>query len=283
MLKNTFCHVAGVGSGTERKLWQAGVHTWDDVAVTASLPMTQCRADALRAAVAESAVQLEASGVEWFSARLRANEQWRMFPHFEGSTAYLDIETTGLGTSTDHITTIVLYDGRTIRHYVHGQNLDQFGPDVAQYRLLVTYNGRCFDIPFIRQTLGLPMEQANIDLRFVMNSMGVRGGLKGVERQLGLDRGGLADVDGYFAVLLWQEYLRGNERALNTLLAYNALDVVNLATLMPMAYNMKIDGTPFAATHRLPVPQPPAVPFEADLETIRQLRWRMPWRYGDGR
>ncbi len=280
VLRNTFCHVAGVGSGTERKLWQAGVRAWDDVAGAASLPLPLPRADALRLTVAESAVQLAAQDVGWFAARLRANEQWRLFPHFADSTAYLDIETTGLGGGTDHITTIVLYDGKTIRHYVHGRNLEQFGPDVRQYRLLVTYNGRCFDVPFIRQTMSLPMEQANIDLRFVMNSMGIRGGLKGVERQFGLDRGRLADLDGYFAVLLWQEYLRGDRGALETLLAYNALDVVNLATLMPLAYNRKVDETPFSATHRLAVPEPPPVPFEVDHGTIHRIRRRVPWRYG---
>ena len=32
------------------------------------------------------------------------------------------------------------------------------------------------------------------------NSLGFKGGLKGCERQLGLDRGNLKDIDGFFAV-----------------------------------------------------------------------------------
>ena len=46
---------------------------------------------------------------------------------------------------------------------------------------------------------------------------------------MGLDRGYLEGVDGYFAVLLWREYeLYHDQEALETLLAYNIADTVNL-------------------------------------------------------
>jgi len=106
-------------------------------------------------------------------------------------------------------------------------------------------------------------------------SLGYRGGLKSCERQLGLDRGELADVDGFFAVLLWQEYKRtGNPRALETLLAYNTLDVLNLVRLMTVAYNLKLRGTPFVGTHELPMPSVPDNPFDADVEVIERIRGR---------
>src|SRR5947199_8147 len=86
-----------------------------------------------------------------------------------------------------------------------------------------------------------PGNQAHIDLRYPLRSLGYTGGLKGCERQLGVARPGLEDVDGYLAVLLWDEYRRRkNERALETLLAYNAHDTVNLAALMVHAYNGKV-------------------------------------------
>jgi uncharacterized protein YprB with RNaseH-like and TPR domain len=50
----------------------------------------------------------------------------------------VDIETTGLSPYTNDITTIVLYDGKAIRHYVNGENLADFPDDVADYRLLVS-------------------------------------------------------------------------------------------------------------------------------------------------
>jgi len=80
----------------------------------------------------------------------------------------------------------------------------------------------------------------------VLFSLGFRGGLKGCERQLGMGRGDLKDIDGYFAVLLWDEYQRtGDQKVLDTLLAYNIQDTINLENLMVTAYNMKLRQTPF--------------------------------------
>ena len=66
----------------------------------------------------------------------------------------------------------------------------------------------------------------------MLSRLGYKGGLKGCEKQLGLDRHELDGVDGYTAVLLWQEYTRTrNTRALDTLLAYNIQDVLNLRNI----------------------------------------------------
>ena len=90
---------------------------------------------------------------------------------------------------------------------------------------------------------------------------------------LGIDRGDLEGIDGYFAVLLWDDFRRkGNQKALDTLLAYNTLDVVNLETLMVAAYNGKLTDTPFLLTHQLPIPSSPGTPFKADRETIERIR-----------
>ncbi len=77
-------------------------------------------------------------------------------------------------------------------------------------------------------------------------------------------------------MLLWSEYQKtGNEKALETLLAYNIEDVVNLETLMVKAYNMKIESTPFAETNRLPSPGPPEIPFSADMEIVDKLKGKL--------
>ena len=278
MLRNTFRHIPGIGAKTERDLWASGVLSWDDVAEDAFLPMSDRRAEAVRDVIYESIDQLADDNARYFQDTLAPREHWRMFPEFRHTVAYLDIETTGLSASRHYITTIALYDGRDIHHYIHDENLTEFAGDISQYRLIVTYNGKTFDLPFIREYLGVAINQAHIDLRYVLASLGYHGGLKRCEQRLGLDRKEMADVDGYFAVLLWHDYYnRGNRRALETLLTYNMLDVVNLATLTAMAYNMKIESTPFARTHRLPVPAPPALPFAPDVETIRRIKREHGW------
>jgi hypothetical protein len=89
---------------------------------------------------------------------------------------------------------------------------------------------------------------------------------------LGLDRGDLANVDGFFAILLWRDYqTRNNPQALETLLAYNIRDVVNLESLLIKAHNLKAARTPFAAAVALHETPPPAEPFTAHRPTIDRL------------
>jgi uncharacterized protein len=142
--------------------------------------------------------------------------------------------------------------------------------------VVVTYNGKCFDLPFIRNTLRVRMDHVHIDLRYLLASLGYRGGLKGCERQLGIGREELDGVDGFFAVLLWDEYRKNrNRKALETLLAYNILDVVNLEALMFRSYNLKLAQTPFAESHRMLLPIPPQGPFVPDRAIIEAIRARL--------
>jgi uncharacterized protein YprB with RNaseH-like and TPR domain len=153
--------------------------------------------------------------------------------------------------------------------------LDAFIEDIHKYKIIVTYNGKCFDIPFIRRDLGFNLGHVHIDLRYVLKRLGYAGGLKGCEKQLGIYRGDLEGVDGYFAVLLWDEYVRNkNEKALETLLAYNIKDVVNLEKLLVLSYNMNLKETPFAESHRLPIPGNdfPLIPFKPDMNTIEKIK-----------
>jgi len=186
--------------------------------------------------------------------------------------AFLDIKTTGVWT-TDETTTIALYDGTSIHHYINGINLIQFKKDIFRYNLIITYNGNCLDVPFIQNYFGIHLKAAHIDLRYVLKSLGYTGGLKHCEEKLGICRDGLEDVDGFFAVLLWNESKkRRNERALETLLAYNIKDTVDLEELVIRAYNMKLQDTPFAQSHRIALPFQPVPPFEPDREIIDTLK-----------
>ena len=127
--------------------------------------------------------------------------------------------------------------------------------------------------PIIESHFGISLNHAHIDLRYILGSLGYRGGLKSCEIQLGIDRGDLKDIDGFFAVLLWHDYKRNrNEKALETLLTYNIEDVLNLETLIVMAYNLKIEDTPFFETHKIALPATPEIPFKADIETVEKIK-----------
>ncbi len=250
MLRHTFLHVPGIGERTEQQLWQLGLRNWDRLAdqPVESLP-ARCR-NRLPAAIDESLTALDRQDSIYFGDRLESRHHWRLYNAFRDATAFLDIETTGMGPASV-ITTIAMYDGQSIRTYVRDENLHEFAADVRQYRMLVTYNGRCFDIPFIEQEFpGLRFRQPHCDLRYLLASLGYKGGLKGCERTLGIPRpADLQEVDGYTAVLLWQRHARGDKRALPALLRYNIEDAVNLQWLMETAYNLVVGS--------LPIPVPP--------------------------
>jgi uncharacterized protein YprB with RNaseH-like and TPR domain len=160
-----------------------------------------------------------------------------------------------------------------VRTYVNGQNLEAFAEDIREYRLLVTYNGKTFDAPRLQAYFGIKLPRAHIDLRYPLHSLGLKGGLKGVERQLGMTRPGMEEVDGYLAVLLWNEYQGQHDpRALETLLAYNIQDTLSLHALVVHAYNEKVKQTPFSDTHLLPAPALPAIPFTPDPKLVARLR-----------
>jgi hypothetical protein len=271
MLQHTFCHIPGIGMKTERKLWEAGITRWDHWQSRSPLRLSAAaRLDAAK--VLNGSLAALEKDPTFFTAKLSGTESWRIFPHYRNRTAYLDIETTGLDDYAE-VTTIALYDGNEVFTYINGRNLNDFVKDIQQYQVIVSYNGKSFDVPFLERYFRIRLDHAQIDLRYVLARLGIKGGLKGCEKQLGLNRGNLDGVDGYFAVLLWHQYMQNkDERALETLLAYNIEDTVNLERLAIEAYNRNVLTTPFAEELVLPFPAPPPIPYVADYDCIERIK-----------
>ncbi len=269
MLYNTFIHIQGIGLKTENALWNSGVRNWDDFRSSSPGFISTAKASYINQALEEASNHLP-SRPEYFTELLPAAQHWRIFPHFRDTNAYIDIETTGLSDSCE-ITTIALYDGNQIKYYVQGENLDSFPADIMNYEVLVSYNGKTFDVPVINRYFNIQLTQAHIDLRYILHNLGIKGGLKGCEKQLGMDRGELDGVDGYMAVLLWGYYQRsGCRSALETLLAYNIMDTINLERLMIEAYNRNLSRTPFP-DKLLSEPVLPEIPFSPDRKLVAEL------------
>jgi uncharacterized protein len=271
MLQHTFCHIPGIGIKTERRLWEAGITSWEHWQIPFPLRLSAAiRLDAPRV-LQSSQVALE-NDPTFFTRQLSSTESWRIFPDYRERTAYLDIETTGLDDFAE-VTTIALYDGHEVFTYINGRNLDNFVRDIQKYQVIISYNGKSFDIPLLERYFQIRLDHAQIDLRYVLARLGFKGGLKGCEKQLGMNRGNLDGVDGYFAVLLWHRYMHKNdESALESLLAYNIEDTVNLERLMIEAYNRNVLATPFAEELLLPFPPPPPNPFVADYDCIEKIK-----------
>jgi uncharacterized protein YprB with RNaseH-like and TPR domain len=81
-----------------------------------------------------------------------------------------------------------------------------------------------------------------VDLRHVLRRLGLSGGLKNIEREMGIMRDRRVEyMTGEDAVYLWRLWERQNSRnALDLLLEYNSEDCRNLKALATHAYcNLK--------------------------------------------
>jgi uncharacterized protein YprB with RNaseH-like and TPR domain len=218
-------------------------------------------------AIEESLYALEQRDARYFGAKLSPALHWRLYSEFGQRIGYLDIETNGLANGDSTITVIGLHDGDMPRVYVQGDNLYQFIRDIEEFTLLVTYNGKQFDLPVIRRELGIPLEQAHIDLRYPLAALGYKGGLKKIERSVGLEREGpLSLLDGWCAVFLWRYHQQGEPGALETLLRYNLEDVVHLPALLALVYNTRLQQLSFPLEPITLSPEPD-IPFGFD-ETL---------------
>ncbi len=238
MLRATFQHLSGIGTLTETSLWADGIRDWTELAQDLSRgDVSRQRADRLRSELAASERALAERDVGWFASRLSNSEHWRLYPTFQRETAFLDIETTSLSPYEGMVTVVSVHGAGKTHTFVADDNLEELPACLGRYRILVTFNGSLFDVPFLRVRFpDLIVPSAHIDLRFLLYRLGLAGGLKRIEARLGLgDRTGVEGIGGLDAVRLWAQYRRGQTDALDRLVRYNRADTVNLEPLAEYA------------------------------------------------
>ena len=229
-IENSFIPVRGVGEKTERSIWEAGATDWNRFDRDLVGPTTGERIEAF---IETAEPHLEADDARFFAETFPDTEQWRLYENFREDTLFLDIETTGLDRRRNSVTTVSVHrDGET-RTFVQGRDLtaDRLQSVFDEARLLATFNGVQFDVPFLEANFDLDVSLPHLDLCFLGRRLGLTGGLKAVEQEIGIERE-RPDISGREAVRLWREYERGDRAALDTLIEYNREDTVNLETLL---------------------------------------------------
>lgn len=232
----------GIGQRLERRLWREGILTWNhflDAKKTSFINPQRKRFfdETLFFAYNE----LNEGNAEYFHATLKRYEHWRLFDVFRSDAVYLDIETNGLSpNSGGYVTLVGVYDGNEYKCFIRGENLtaDALCEELSKYKYLITFFGSVFDIPFLKSCFrGLRFDIPHFDLCFGARRIGLRGGLKRLEPYFGIQRQDeIIGMDGYDAVLLWQEAERGCSRALDLLMLYNKEDTVNLFEIADTIY-----------------------------------------------
>ncbi|KKN08473.1 hypothetical protein LCGC14_1056410 [marine sediment metagenome] len=249
-LFNSFTFVKGIGEKTETTLKGLGIYSWDDV-MKKQCPelFPQQRWRDLSNGVSSALEALKILDVSRLTSLIPKTQHWKMIPTFIDRIAYLDIETTGLSPQYSHITTIAVYDGVMVHDFVRGENLNEFPAFISKFPAITTFYGKAFDIPFIKYEMGIDFNQIHFDVCFLLRRLKIKGGLKRIEKRFGISRGGLEDLDGYTAVILWNKFKKTKrEEYLETLLAYNNEDVINLEFLLYQVYNLLIEKESFSSS-----------------------------------
>ena len=224
----------------ERALWDRGCLTWNDALNGINdLPFGAASRDIVRMVLNKSVEALENKEHQFFTQALGTAHAWRAWPSFRPECVYLDIETDG-GQSGSSITTIGIYDGNAFEVFVKDQNLEGFRDRISDFGMMVTFFGLGFDIPMIKKRFPqMPIDLIHLDLCPTLREVGLKGGLKKIEKELGIARSEDTDgLSGRDAITLWRRYDRfGDQKALEILIAYNREDVVNLEVLAQIAYD----------------------------------------------
>lgn len=240
MLRQSFIHVPGIGPAAERSLWEQGCADWDAyLAEPDRFSLGSARIDHVGTFLELSRDALAEREHQFFARHLGLAESWRAWPDFKDTAVYLDIETDG-GNSGDAITMIGLYDSTGFQCLTRDEGLGAFPDIMSRYSMVVTFFGASFDLPMIQKKFtGFRFDQLHLDLCPTLKRVGFKGGLKKIEKAVGIARPDEAEgLNGRDAIRLWRQYERyGDIGAKETLIAYNREDVVNLETLAQIAYD----------------------------------------------
>lgn len=241
MIRNSFLILERIGPEKEKQLWKMGITDWEKFLNTKRIKgVTQNKKGYYNRKIRQAKENLYALNSRYFYDLLPKTEHWRLYDFFKEEAVFLDIETNGLAQEAG-ITVIGLSDGIGVKTMIKGINLDfnLLKKELEKYKLIVTFNGAVFDIPFIKRRYGnvLP-EIPHFDLRFACLKIGLRGGLKEIEKKLGIKRNKIIEnIYGGDAVLLWRKwYATGDDYYLKLLVEYNEEDCLNLRYMADYVY-----------------------------------------------
>lgn len=234
-VENSFVPVRGVGKKTERRLWRDGVTDWACFEERGGEVLNGRRGDRVLRYIDEARDALDAGDAAFFGETLPDGELWRMYRNFDDDACFFDIETTGLSPERNVVTTVSFHVGDETTTLVRGDDLTPGNVRgiLEGASLVVSYNGKRFDAPFVETNLGVEFDLPHIDLMYPCRRVGLTGGLKTVEETLGVGRNEeVDDVDGREAVRLWHAYEDGDTDALERLIKYNRYDAKNLRAVL---------------------------------------------------
>lgn len=243
MIRNSFVILDKLGLKSEKNLWNHGIINWEDFIFARKIKgISQLKRIYYQRMLAKAKRALYSFNSAFFNRRLPSTETWRLYEFFREDAVFIDIEVSGV-TKHDNITVVGLFDGIETKTMIRGINLNlkALKKELKHYKLLISFNGSSFDIPYIRKRWpDLLPNVPHIDLRHMCSRIGLKGGLKDIEKKLGIKRQSeiVERIYGGDPFRLWRMYRgSGDDYYLNLLVSYNEEDVINLKPIADYCYN----------------------------------------------
>ncbi len=233
MIRQSFVFLEKIRKRKEQNIWKQGIKDWQDFLQAKKIKNISTAAKSFYDKEIKNAQQaLLEDNSSFFLGKLPAKENWRLYSHFKEDAGFLDIETGSRG----EVTIVGISNYYETKHLVKGFNLERefLEKSLQPFKILITFNGGSFDLPKLKKEFGIKMLIPHIDLKPLCINLGMKGGLKEVEKTLDLKRpehlyGNPVD--------LWKAFhASGDKEYLELLLRYNAEDCENLKKVMEVVY-----------------------------------------------
>ncbi len=229
MIKNSFIFLEKIKRKGEENIWKQGIKDWQDFLQQKEVKgFSSVRKQYYDRKIREAQQALLENNSSYFVGKLPSVEMWRLYDSFNEECAYLDIETDSSG----RITVVGISNYYTTNTFVKGFNLEKelLEKQLQQFKILVTFNGGAFDLPKLKKELGVAISIPHIDLKPLCVNLGLKGGLKEVEKMLDLKRPNHLYGN---PVELWKAFhASGDREYLELLIDYNKEDIENLKRIV---------------------------------------------------
>lgn len=231
MIRKSFIFLEKIGKLKEKKIWKQGITDWEGFLKAEKINgVSKFKKHYYDQKIKEASIELSKDNYNHFVDKLPNKEMWRLYPEIKDESCLLDLEVDSYG----KVILIGISDEYNTNFFVKGVNLELVKKWLEKYKLVITFNGSSFDLPKMRKQLGIEINKPHIDLKPLCIKLGLKGGLKKIEKVLGLKRP--TKLLGN-PVELWRAFhASGDKEYLDLLIEYNKEDVENLKFVMEHVY-----------------------------------------------
>jgi len=242
VLERSFVMIKGIGLRREERLWKSGISDFDGFIDAIELPgISRKMTPILKEMASEARRRVRLGDSKWIAGALPEQEKWRILSLVGDKSAALDIECARINRAIAPVLISVCRPAKGCTTLIRGEDLyrDRLAKLLDGTDVLLTFNGSSFDLPLLR-TYGFKLDGCiHLDLRRFSRRAGLTGGLKRIERTMGIRRPRELEYSTESqASYLWDLWTsKGSRRAIDLLIDYNRRDAESLFPLSSIIYH----------------------------------------------